>query len=68
MFASEIKALLAFPDFEKKLNNDALYQYIHFQVKVTTHTFFKNINLLEPAHYLIIKNGKIIENKQYWGS
>lgn len=51
LFASEIKALLKHPNFVKKLNEDALGNYLSFQFVPTTETFFKGVFALEPGHY-----------------
>lgn len=59
MFASEIKALLEHPDFDKKLNEDILSAYLCFNSCPTEETFFKGVYRLEPGHTLFYKNGKI---------
>ena len=59
MFASEPKAFLANPDFEKKLNTDILSAYLCFNSVPTSETFFKGVYRLDPVTYLIYKDGKI---------
>lgn len=59
MFASEPKAFLANPDFEKKLNTDILSAYLCFNSVPTSETFFKGVYRLDPGTYLIYKGGKI---------
>lgn len=59
MFASEPKAFLANPDFEKKLNTDILSAYLCFNSVPTSETFFKGVYRLDPGTYLIYKDGKI---------
>lgn len=59
MFASEPKAFLANPDFEKKLNTDILSAYLCFNSVPTSETFFKGVYRLDPGSYLIYKDGKI---------
>ena len=58
MFASEIKAFLDHPDFEKKLNKDILAAYLCFNSCPTTESFFKGVYRLEPGTQLSYKNGK----------
>ncbi|MDR0919297.1 MAG: asparagine synthase (glutamine-hydrolyzing) [Oscillospiraceae bacterium] len=65
MFASEIKAFLEHPDFNKELNTDVLEQYLTFQYSPTKDTFFKNVYKLLPAHYLKYSNGKL-DIQRYW--
>ena len=63
MFASEIKALLEHPDFNKKLNEDILSAYLCFNSCPTEETFFKGVYRLEPGHTLFYKNGNITIEK-----
>ncbi len=59
MFASEPKAFLVNPDFEKILNKDILSAYLCFNSVPTSETFFKGVFRLEPGTYLIYKDGNI---------
>lgn len=59
MFASEPKAFLANPDFEKKLNTDILSAYLCFNSVPTSETFFRGVYRLDPGTYLIYKDCKI---------
>lgn len=64
-FASECKALLPFVK-DINTNNDALYEYIHFQFTFNK-TLFDGIKELPPAHTLIKKGDRVI-TKKYWNS
>ncbi len=64
-FASEIKSLLAYPSYEKKLNREALRPYLTLQYSATEETFFEGIYKLPPAHCFTYKNGEL-EIKRYW--
>ncbi|MFU0832090.1 MAG: Asparagine synthase (Glutamine-hydrolyzing) [Oscillospiraceae bacterium] len=65
VYGSEIKSILQFPGFEKKLNLNALDHYISFEYPVPPETFFENVFCLMPAHYLWYRNGEV-EIKRYW--
>lgn len=52
VFASEIKSLLKYPGFEKKLNFKALEQYLSFQYSVLDETFFEGVYKLSPGHFM----------------
>lgn len=65
MFGSEIKCFLDHPHFKKELNTSALENYLTFQYSPTKETFFKNVYKLLPAHYFILKDGKLTV-KPYW--
>ena len=64
-FGSEIKSFLDHPDFEKKLNLDALESYLSFQYSSLPETFFKGIYKLTPGHYGYYENGNL-EVKRYF--
>jgi asparagine synthase (glutamine-hydrolysing) len=51
IFASEIKAFLAHPDFEKEINLTALSFYLSFQYSVMDESMFKGVYKLPPAHF-----------------
>lgn len=59
IFASEIKAILCHPAYEKRLNEEALEQYLTFQYSVLEETFFKGIFQLLPGHFLTFAPGKV---------
>lgn len=59
VYASEIKSILAFPNFEKKFNQKMLDKYLSFQYAVPPETFFENVYCLMPGHYMYYKNGNI---------
>lgn len=66
MFGSEIKSFLEHPDFDKKLNKDALKPYMTFQYSpLNGETFFKGVFRLAEGHYFTYKDGKL-NIQQYW--
>ena len=65
VFGSEIKALLACPEVESKLDLQALDQIFTFWVTLPPRTAFKNIWQLPPGHSLVFQNGSI-RIWQYW--
>lgn len=52
VFASEIKGILPHPSYKKKLNPEALEQYLSFQYSALEQTFFQGIRQLKPGHFL----------------
>lgn len=66
VFSSDINALLADKDFDKKVNEKGLYDYLSFLVVPAPDTLFCGINKLQNSTYVNVKrNGKII-TKRYW--
>ena len=59
-FASEIKAILAHPDFKKDLDENNISHYLTFSCLPAPFALFKDVKKLPPAHFLIIdSNGKV---------
>lgn len=65
VYASEIKSIIKHPEVKKELNEEALETYLTFQYSALPETFFKGIFKLPPAHYFILKDGKM-ELTRYW--
>ena len=54
LFGSEIKALLAHPALEPRLNEAALPLYLTFAATPAPRTFFEGVEKLPPGHRLIV--------------
>lgn len=68
IFASEIKAILAYLNEKSAVDHEGLLEYFTFQNFFTDKTLFENIKLLPAGHYLEVNLGlepRVIE-KQYW--
>ena len=65
MFASEPKAFLDHPSFEKVLNEDILRAYLSFSFTPTNETFFKNVFRLDAGSTLLYKDGKVTIKKYF---
>lgn len=59
LFGSEIKSFLEHPDFTPEVNENALRPYLTFQYSSLEETFFKGVFKLPPAHYFVLKEGKM---------
>jgi asparagine synthase (glutamine-hydrolysing) len=68
IFGSELKSIIKFPLFKKKINMEALNYYLNFSFVPEPHSIFENINKLEKSSYLKfdIENQKIISIKRYY--
>ncbi len=64
---SEIKSLLAIPEYKKEINEEAIFHYLSYQYNPLRETFFRGIYRLPPATSLLIdlKTGNVKEEK-YW--
>lgn len=65
MFASEIKAFLDHPSFKKEFNQDILLPYLSFNYSPTEETFFKNVKRLEPGHFFVYKDNRLIIKRYF---
>jgi len=65
-FASEIKALLQIPGFERKVNGTAIHHYLTYQYVPSPDTIFEGVKKLPPAHYLLYDRNDNIRIERYW--
>jgi asparagine synthase (glutamine-hydrolysing) len=65
-FGSEIKAILAHPDFKKEFEEKNASYYMTFASLPAPYTLFKNVRKLPAAHYLIIDSNGNVTEKEYW--
>jgi asparagine synthase (glutamine-hydrolysing) len=68
-FASEQKAILALPGFERRLDKAALVEYFTFQNIFTDRTLLEDVKLLPPGHHLILDLARRTpqpERTRYW--
>ena len=54
IFASEVKAILSYPGFERRANLDAVSSYLTFRQPVEDLTFFQGIELLCNKDFTIV--------------
>lgn len=65
-FSSEIKGLLSVPAFERRINLEALNNYLSFKHVPCPLSIFEGICQLPPAHMLVFCPGRDIEIGRYW--
>ncbi len=67
LFASELKALVQHPAFEKVINIDAIAPFLQYGYVPTPHCIFKNAHKLQPGHFLTFDIAKQdLQTTQYW--
>ncbi|MDD3700334.1 MAG: asparagine synthase (glutamine-hydrolyzing) [Bacteroidales bacterium] len=67
VFASEIKAIIAHPDFHVDINYYALNEYFTFQNQFTFQTLFKGVYMLPQANTVHINSkSKSIKHQAWW--
>lgn len=67
VFASEIKAIVAHPEYKTKVNLDALNEYFTFQNVFSFKTLFAGVSMLPPANTVKIDAGTTaIRHRSWW--
>ncbi|MGE3956602.1 MAG: asparagine synthase (glutamine-hydrolyzing) [Vicinamibacterales bacterium] len=64
-FGSELKALLADPAVDRRLDPRALRMYLRYGYVPAPLTIFEGISKLEPAHALVCEHGQL-SVRRYW--
>ena len=65
VFASELKAILEYPYFNKQIDSSVIGSFLQRQYIAAPFTIYKNTRKVQPGGYIRIHNGNI-EEKQYW--
>lgn len=68
LFASEIKAILAYPGFDIDVDEQALHHYLTFLVTPSPMTMFKGVSKLPPGHRAILDRQGNLRIEQWWDS
>ncbi len=65
LFASELKAILSYPDFPRRVDILSLTKYLFFEFIPCPHTIFCDARKLPPASFLIW-DSKELKVREYW--
>jgi Asparagine synthase (glutamine-hydrolyzing) len=65
-FASEIKALLRIPGFERRIDLEALHHYLSYKHVPHPLSIFQGVRMLPPAHLLVYRPGAAPVIRRYW--
>lgn len=69
VFASEVKSILRYSDYQHETDYEALLEYFTFQNIFTSRTLYKHIHLLPAGHYIDIHLANLDPKPiltQYW--
>ncbi len=66
-FASEVRGLLASGKVARKINRDVLAEYFTYQTVHAPSTLVKDVYMLMPGHYMLMKEGKV-SIKRWWSA
>lgn len=65
-FASEIKSLLAWPNFPRHVNLDAIHDYLTFGYCIGEYSAFAGVKNLPPGHTMLLRDGITRPPRRYW--
>lgn len=65
-FASEMKSLFCVPSVKREINIDSLFRSLVFLWSPGEETLVQDIKKLKPAHFIVIKGGKLTRYEKYW--
>ncbi|MBP2677037.1 MAG: asparagine synthase (glutamine-hydrolyzing), partial [Deltaproteobacteria bacterium] len=66
LFASELKALLAYPGFPREVDRAALQYYLEFQYVPGPHAIYRDVEKVLPGHIVEIGLHGEITDRLYW--
>jgi asparagine synthase (glutamine-hydrolysing) len=66
LFASELKAILEDTGIDRQINQEAIHHYLTYQYVPSPLTIFTQIKKLQPAHIMVVEDGKIKRLERYW--
>jgi len=65
VFASELRAVLQSNLIDKKINQDALVDYLQYQTVHAPNTIVNEVKMLLPGHFLTLENNEV-KTQAYW--
>ncbi len=66
LFASEIKAILAWPEFKREPDYEAIHHYLTLEYVPAPWSAFKGVNKIPPASYLVATRSGQSQIEKYW--
>jgi asparagine synthase (glutamine-hydrolysing) len=66
LFASELRALRCHPDFEARIDRNAVASFMRHGYVPSPHTIYRGVHQLPPGHLLCLEQGKPPRIAPYW--
>ncbi|HWA16536.1 MAG TPA: asparagine synthase (glutamine-hydrolyzing) [Gemmatimonadales bacterium] len=69
-FASELKSLVALPEFDRQLNRDALASYLRYLYVPAPSSIYQGVRKLPPGHFITIRDpaAPLPAPEAYWSA
>lgn len=65
-FASELKALLVFPEISRELDPQAIHQHLSYIWSAAPHTMLRGVKKLEPGYRLVAGSEGVIQHEPFY--
>jgi asparagine synthase (glutamine-hydrolysing) len=62
-FASELKALLVFPEVSREVDPVTIHQHLSFIWAASPQTMLKGVRKLEPGYRLVVADGRVVRHE-----
>jgi asparagine synthase (glutamine-hydrolysing) len=66
LFGSESKSIIAWKNFPRKVNFEAIHNFLSFQYSPVPDTAFDSIQQFPASHFAIVKKYGKLEMEEYW--
>ncbi len=66
VFASELRALLTWPDFPRDIDLEAVHLYAAYNYIPAPYTIWKAARRLPPGHWMRVRAGRVLEIRPYF--
>ena len=66
LFASEIKSILEWPGFERRVDMGSIHDFMTFHYCIGSDSAFEGVRKLPPAHYMLVRPGQAPRPVRYW--
>ena len=66
VFASELKALRACPEFDKSIDRNALALFMRYAYVPAPHSIYQDVFKLPPAHWMTVTGASHASPQPYW--
>lgn len=66
LFASELKAITAHPNWDNKVSRSTLASYLRYAYVPESQCIFEGLKKLEPGHWVEIFKGEIGQPQKFW--
>jgi len=64
LFASEIKSMLTWPGFERRVDLSVIHDYMTYHYCIGEESAFVGVRKVPPAHYMVVQHGRPLPGRR----